>query len=121
MSVQINSAEGDRVSITVREEDLSILLSYLTHAKFGDEIKSYVLLSPLINDLIRAIIEFSDRNDIRESGAATWERAIAKEEASDPQCFVFKVLNVLSTEIGESGAKETLLEAIYPNRLEQCE
>jgi len=68
---------------------------------------------------MKGIIEFSDRNNLRESGSLTWERVVTEEEASSPQSFVAKVMNVLSDEVGKVKALEFMPSAIYPNRLER--
>jgi hypothetical protein len=109
MTVEIASAGEDRVSVTVGRKDLHTLLAYFMHAKFSDEIKVYVLLSPLINELMRAIIDFSDRQFIYESGSRT-VRPIDNLE------FLAEVWRVLAREFGDSGAREHLAEALFPHQ-----
>ena len=110
MTVEIASAADDRVSISVRRKDLHLLMAYFLHAKFSDEIKVYVLLSPLINELMRTIIDFSDRHFIRESGS----RFIGP---IDNREFLDEVWRVLAREFGESGACEHMAEALFPHQL----
>jgi hypothetical protein len=118
MPVQISSSEDGSVSITIDKVDLPIVLTALAHAKFSTELKSYVLLSPPINELIRSIMSFSDENGAIDSGTRTWARTIPKSEASHPESFVSAVYAVLAQEFGDEKAGELLPDAVYPNRLE---
>ena len=118
MSVEITSAGSDLVLLKLKRDDLYLLLSYLSHAKFGSDIKSYVLLSPLINELIEAILAYSDEVGLSETNSAVWRRSISLEEAADPACFVRSIQDVLERDLGEREAKEALAQALFPNQLE---
>ena len=117
MSVQISSVDHNKVSIVIEKGNIHTLLSYLAHAKFSDEIKVYVLLSPLINELFRSILEFSDKTYLIETGSAVWKRQIPEEEITNPLSFASQVFDILVREYGSDQARELLPEALYPNQL----
>lgn len=117
MSPPGTSADDEHVSITLRRDDLYLLLAYLSHAKFAGEIKSYVMLSPLMNELFKAILSFSDETGATDSSSASWRRQITPEEADHPESFAWKVKEVLKRDLGEEKAEESLRDALFPNQL----
>jgi hypothetical protein len=119
MAVRTSFNDAGRVSIEVERDELHHVLSYLAHAKFSDEIKDYVLLSPLINELFRSIIEFSDKHGLEQSGSQTWRRMISDEEAVSPHSFVAQVKTVLRREYPEDGLHNVLSDALYPYMVQE--
>lgn len=116
MSVEITSAGSGKTKIVLDNADLSVLLNLLAQAKFGTEVKSYVLLAPLVNELFRRVIEYSDANSIRESGSI-WNRTLSAEDALGDNTFASTVMKVLVRDVGEVDAERYFADAIYPNRL----
>lgn len=112
MSVQIQKSSSEKVNILIDGSDVYKLISVLTSAKFGDEIKSYILLSPFLNDLLKSLVDFESS---RTDGLVDWNRVLQDEDFSDSGSFAFKVKSILSEEFGEDLDPETLRLALYPN------